>query len=321
MKRILVLGGSGFIGSHVCEKASQMNCRVTVPTRRMVNARSVQSLPWVDVIESNIHDEAALTQLVRGHDAVVNLVAILHGDVASFDHAHVALVQKLTRACSAAGVRRLVHVSALGAAPDAPSLYQRSKAQGEAVLASSSLDYTALRPSVVFGAQDHFLNMFAKLQAVFPVMPLAGADTRFQPVWVQDVAQAIVRLLQRPAAAPRRASPAADHIIEACGPDVLTLRQLVQLAGQLSGNPRPIIGLPPALARLQARVMEWLPGEPLMSRDNLASMEVDNVASGVMPGLASLGIIPSSLRAIAPTYLRPGETDALLTYRRLAGRV
>ncbi len=321
MKRILVLGGSGFIGSHFCEKATQLNCRVTVPTRRRVNAKSVQSLPWVDVIESNIHDEAALTRLVRGHDAVVNLVAILHGDVASFDHTHVALVQKLTRACSAVGVHRLVHVSALGAAPDAPSLYQRSKAQGEAVLASSSLDYTVLRPSVVFGAQDHFLNMFAKLQAVFPVMPLAGADTRFQPVWVQDVAQAIVRLLQRPAAAPHQGSPATDHIIEACGPDVLTLRQLVQLAGQLSGNPRPIFGLPPALARLQARVMEWLPGEPLMSRDNLASMEVDNVASGVMPGLASLQITPSSLRAIAPNYLRPGETDALLTYRRPSGRM
>ena len=100
------------------------------------------------------------------------------------------------------------------------------------------------------------LNMFAKLQAVFPAMPLAGADTRFQPVWVQDVAQAIVRLLQRPAAVPHQASPAADHIIEACGPDVLTLRQLVQLAGQLSGNIWPIIGLPPALAPLQARVME-----------------------------------------------------------------
>lgn len=321
MKRILVLGGSGFIGSHVCEKASQLNCRVTVPTRRMVNARSVQSLPWVDVIESDIHDEAALTRLVRGHDAVVNLVAILHGDVAAFDHAHVALVQKLTRACNGGRVPRLVHVSALGAAPDAPSLYQRSKAQGEAVLASSSLDYTVLRPSVVFGVQDHLLNMFAKLQAVFPIMPLAGADAKFQPVWVQDVAQAIVRLLQRPAAVPGQTSPAADHIIEACGPDVLTLRELVRLAGQLSGNPRPIIALPPALARMQARIMEWMPGEPMLSRDNLASMEVDNVATGVLPGLASLQITPSSVRAIAPTYLSPGKTDALLTYRRLSGRV
>lgn len=321
MKRILVLGGSGFIGSHLCEKASQLDCRVTVPTRRMINARAVQSLPWVDVIEADIHDEAELTGLVRGHDAVVNLIAILHGNAAAFDHVHVALVHKLVRACQGAGVRRLVHVSALGAAPDAPSLYQRSKAEGEAVLAASDLDHTALRPSVVFGAQDRFLNLFARLQAIFPVMPLAGADTRFQPVWVQDVAQAIVRLLQRPLAVAGLTKPMPAPVLEACGPEVFSLRELVQLAGRLSGNPRPVIALPPTLARWQARMMELMPGEPLMSRDNLASMQVDNVASGVLPGLDTLGITAGSLRAIGPTYLSAGGADALLAYRRLARRV
>ncbi len=321
VKRILVLGGSGFIGRHVCEKASQLNCRLTVPTRRMVSARSVQPLPWVDVIESDIHDEAALARLLPGHDAVLNLVAILHGDVAAFDHVHVALVRKLVQACQTAGVNRLVHVSALGAAADARSLYQRSKAHGEAVLASSGLNYAVLRPSVVFGAQDRFLNMFAKLQAVFPFVPLAGADTRFQPVWVEDVAQAVVRLLARSGNAPGVTGAAHGPVFEACGPDVFTLRELVQLAGQLSAHPRPVIALPAVLARLQARVMEMLPGEPLMSRDNLASMQVDNVATGVMPGLQALGITPSSLRAIAPTYLRPGQADALLTHRRLSGRL
>ena len=321
MNRILVLGGSGFIGSHVCEKASQLRCRVTVPTRRLLNAQSVQSLPWVDPIEADIHDEAALARLVHGHDAVVNLVAILHGDAQAFDRVHVALVQKLVRACQSAGVQRLVHVSALGAAPDAPSLYQRSKAEGEAVLAASGLDHTALRPSVVFGARDHFLNTFARLQAVFPVMPLSGADTRFQPVWVQDVAQAVIRLLNRPGAIAGLPDPLHAPVVEACGPDVFTLRQLVQLAGHLSGHPRPVIALPPRLARWQARFMEMLPGEPLMSRDNLDSMQVDNVSSGVMPGLDTLGISPSSLRAIAPSYLVPGGSDALLGYRRLSGRL
>jgi NADH dehydrogenase len=321
MKRILVLGGSGFIGSHVCEKASALKCRVTVPTRRMVNARAVQSLPWVDIIESDIHDEAALTRLVRGHDAVVNLVAILHGDAAAFDHAHVALVQKLVRACQAAGVQRLVHVSALGAAPDAPSLYQRSKAEGEAVLAASGLDHSALRPSVVFGARDRFLNLFARLQKLFPFVPLAGAATRFQPVWVQDVALAIIRLLERPGRIPGLTNPAHPTVLEACGPDVFTLRELVQLAGRLSGHPRPVFALPPKLAQWQARFMEMMPGEPLISRDNLASMQVDNVSTGVLPGLDSLGITASSLHAIAPTYLSTSGADPLLAYRRLSGRM
>ncbi len=319
MKRILVLGGSGFIGRHVCEKAGQLNCRVTVPTRRLVNARTVSPLPWVDVTEADIHDEGQLVRLVRGHDAVVNLVAILHGDAAAFDRAHVTLVQKLVRACRDAGVTRLVHVSALGAAADAPSLYQRSKAQGEAVLTVSSLPLTILRPSVVFGAHDQFLNMFARLQSILPFLPLAGAATRFQPVWVQDVAQAIVNCL-RPAN-PLKPVAANGTVFEACGPEVFTLRELAQLAGLWSGHTRPVFALPETLARVQATMMEWMPGEPLMSRDNLASLRVDNVASGALPGLPALGVTPASLRAIAPAYLRPAESGPLLTMRRQSGRL
>ncbi len=319
MKRILVLGGSGFIGRHVCEKASQLNCRVTVPSRRMVNTRAVAPLPWVDVIEADIHDQAQLARLARGHDAVVNLVAILHGDAAAFDHAHVTLVQKLVRACQDASVPKLIHVSALGAAADAPSLYQRSKAQGEVVLMASDLDLTILRPSVVFGAQDRFLNMFARLQSVLPFLPLAGAATRFQPVWVQDVAQAIVNRLQP--ANPLKSAAAAGPLFEACGPDIFTLRELAQLAGRWSGHARPVFALPEPLAKMQATVMEWMPGEPMMSRDNLASLRVDNVASGALPGLSQLGVVPASLSAIAPSYLRPGMSTPLLTMRRLSGRL
>ena len=147
MKRILVLGGSGFIGRHVCEQASSLNCRITVPTRRRNNAQTVQSLPWVDVIEADIHDEAVLTRLVHGHDAVVNLIAILHGTEAAFERVHVELPQKLARACLASGVTRLVHISALGVALDSPARYQRSKARGEAALRAAALDLT-VAPSV-----------------------------------------------------------------------------------------------------------------------------------------------------------------------------
>jgi len=311
MQRILVLGGSGFVGRHVCEKLSRLNCRVTVPTRHYDHGKSVLTLPWVDVVVADVHDEAALTPLVRGHDAVVNLIAILHGNQDSFTHVHVALLHQLVRACQATGVRRVVHVSALGAAAGAPSMYQRSKAQGEAALAAGKLDLTILRPSVIFGAGDQFMNLFARLQSFFPVMPLAGADTRFQPVWVEDVAQAITQVL---------ADPHGPAVIECAGPDVFTLRQLVQLAGQVSGNRRPVLGLPMALGRLQARMMELMPGAPLMSRDNLDSMQVDNIATPGMADLRSIGIQPSALAAIAPSFLQADGGDAMLKRRRSAGR-
>jgi NADH dehydrogenase len=147
---------------------------------------------------------------------------------------------------------------------------------------TSDLSLTLLRPSVIFGADDAFINLFAKLQTVFPFMPLAGAGTRFQPVWVQDVAQAIVTCLQDPTTA--------GQIYEACGPDVFTLAELVHIAGRHIGHERPVLPLPHAIGWLQAVLMELAPGPTVMSRDNLASMKVDNVASGHVQGLAALGL-------------------------------
>lgn len=326
MKRILILGGSGFVGSHVCEKLVQLGWHITLPTRRNANAQHLLHLPQLDVVEADVHDEATLAQLVAGHDAVLNLVAILHGDAASFERTHVELPAKLARACLAQGVRRLVHISALGADgrhPETrPSMYLRSKSRGEAVLqeaAQQGLQLTLLRPSVMFGAGDRFLNLFARLQKVFPVMPLASAQTRFQPVWVEDVAQAIAQCLHNPATI--------GQIYELCGPDVRTLKELVQLAGRCSGirhgKGRPVIALPMALGRLQARLMELLPGPALMSRDNLDSMRIDNVASGQLPGLSALGITPAALNAIVPTYLGgpQGPNDPYVTLRRKSRRI
>ena len=317
MKKVLILGGTGFVGSHVCQKLALLPLRITLPTRRTENAKSLQSLPTVDVLQADVHDEMALTRLVTGHDAVVNLIAILHGTEAAFNRVHVELPQKLARACQAAGVRRVVHVSALGAALDAPSMYQRSKARGEQVLQTAALDLTLLRPSVIFGAEDKFLNVFAKLQQIFPVIPLAGADTRFQPVWVDDVAQAIVQCLQDP--------QTSGQIFDLCGPDVMTLRQLVEFSGKASGirhgEGRPVFGLPLALGRLQAALMALAPGEPLMSRDNLDSMAVDNITNGHLSGLAALGITPSSVEAVASVYLSArGKRSVFQDLRKTAGR-
>ena len=317
--KIVVLGGSGFIGRHVCEKLAAGGHSITVPTRRSAGAAHLLPLPRLQLLQCNVHDSAQLAQLVAGHEVLINLVAVLHGTAQRFDAVHVQLPNNMVAACRAGGVHRVVHVSALGAAADAPSMYQRSKAQGEAVLAAACaagsagkpLDVRILRPSVVFGAEDKLLNLFAGLQKMAPLMPLAGADTQFQPVWVEDVAQAVLQLATTDRLPHNSSKPSLGHrpaVFEACGPPVLTLRELVQLAGRCVGAQRPVLSLPAPLARLQAFVMEHLPGEPLMSRDNLDSMRVPNIASGQHDGLVQLGITPSSITAIAPTYLAAART-------------
>ena len=313
MKKILILGGTGFVGRHLCEKLAGGDYRTTVLTRRRSNANHLQMLPMVDVLEGSAYDATVLTPLLASHDAVVNLVAILHGNEAGFDKAHVQLPQTLVEACLAAGQRRIIHVSSLGADLNAPSMYQRSKARGEAVLLGSGLDISVLRPSVIFGAEDKFLNTFATLQKVFPFIPLAGSTAKFQPVWVEDVASGLVKCIEDRATI--------GQTYEACGPEVFTLKQLVQLAGQYSGHDKPVVGLPDALARIQAALMELAPGEPIMSRDNLDAMKVDNISGGLLPGLKDLGITPSAASAIVPFYLgAKGLRSGLTAKRKTAGR-
>lgn len=307
--RLLLLGGSGFVGRALCEQLVRRfggAARITVPTRRLPHAQAVQSLPGVTVVQADVFKD--LPALLPGHDAVVNLVAILQGSAVAFEHVHVELPKRLAHAMSAAGLRRLVHVSALGVAEHAPSRYLRSKAAGEAALQVAAqthgLELTLLRPSLVFGDGDRSVNLFAALQRRFPVLPLGGADARLQPVWVQDLARALVETLLR--------REAIGQTYEIAGPRELTLEALVRLAGRIAGQPRPVLRLPHALATLQALFMECLPGEPLLSRDNLASLRVPNVPGGRLPGLAELGIRPSALEAVLPTYLSPGAGVARL---------
>ncbi|TCS97495.1 NADH dehydrogenase [Tepidimonas ignava] len=314
MKKVLVLGGTGFVGRHVCEHLNRLGVRATVPTRHPEHAKAVQTLPMVDVIHTDVHHDRCLECLLRGHDAVVNLIAILHGSARQFEQVHVALPQRVAEAMLAAGVPRLVHVSALGANPHGPSRYLRSKGEGEAALqamASAGLHLTVLRPSVIFGAEDRFLNLFARLQRTLPLVPLAGADATFQPVWVGDVAQAIVTCLQRP--------DTIGQTYEAVGPQVWTLAELVRLAGRLSGHERAVLPLPRALGYFQALLMELLPGEPLLTTDNLRSMEVPNVASGTLPTLTALGLQPAAVEPVAARYLDDdGAADPLIGLRRTA---
>lgn len=284
MQDILVLGGTGFAGKRLCASlaASLAAPKVTVPARRPRGGTQPQKLRSVNLVNADIGDPSQLEKLVAGKDAVVNLVAILHGDHAQFARVHVDLVRSLVAECQATGVRRIFHVSALGVDSDRPSRYLRSKSAGETVLKDSGLDVTILRQSVMFGEEDRFLNMFARLSALAPVLPLACADAKFQPVWVEDVVKAIAACLTRP--------NTASQTFECAGPEVFTLAQLVKLASRWSGHRRPVVALPKILGTLQAAVIEHLPGEPLMSRDNLQSMQTPNVLSGRLPTLEALGI-------------------------------
>lgn len=316
-QRLIVLGGTGFLGRAVCERlverAGGAGARILVPSRRPQRAKVLLTLPTVDVVEADIHDDVQLERLLVGRDAVVNLVGILHGSEQDFARAHAGLPRRLAKACAGTGVKRIVHVSAIGAAAAAPSHYLRSKSAGEAALAASKLDVTVLRPSVVFGAGDHFLNLFARLQRLMPVLPLAGADARFQPVWVCDVATAIARCLDD--------ERSIGQTYECAGPGIYTLAELARLAGRWAGCERPVLPVPDAIGRLQAALMRLLPGEPLMSSDNLDSMKVPNVAGDRLPGLQALGIVPTALEAIAPSYLARGQGPARLDgYRALARR-
>lgn len=298
---ILVIGGTGFIGAHLIARLSAAGRRVIVPTRHASRSRKFSVLPTVEVLEADVHDVNVLNKLVGRCDAVINLVGILHsrrGAAGSkygpaFARAHVELPKKIVAACLTAGVDRLLHMSALGASAQGSSMYLRSKADGEDAVRTAMPAATIFQPSVVFGPQDSFLNLFASLQRYFPVIPLGGAEARFQPVYVGDVAQAFVNALEQPATF--------GKTYQLGGPTVYTLRRLVTLAGEWSGHPRPVIGLPPLLARLQAFALELAPGGPLMSRDNLDSMKQDNILTTQVA--AELGIVPAALETHAPVYL------------------
>jgi NADH dehydrogenase len=246
---------------------------------------------------------------VASAGAVVNLVGILNeSGRETFVRAHVELAQSVVAACKASGVLRIVQMSALHADSAGPSAYLRSKGEAEAAIAASGLDWTIVQPSVIFGPEDRFLNLFATLLRFAPLMPLSRADAKFQPVYVGDVAECIVGALSLDATIGQR--------YPLCGPKVYTLRELVRYVGETIGATRPIIPLGPRLATLQALVLEHLPGT-LMSRDNLASMKKESVCGCDFPPV--FGLAPQPLESVVPTYL--GAAAQASRYDAFRGRV
>ena len=315
---VVVFGGTGFIGSALVARFSGAGAHVIVPTRHAARARHLILLPGVAAVEARLSDTTVLHDLLRGADAAINLVGILHSSRGmpygeQFRRVHVELPRRIVAACADSGVPRYLHMSALGAAADGPSMYQRSKADGEiAARSAPTVAATIFRPSVVFGPGDSFLTTFARLQKYLPCVPLACAEADFQPIYVGDVAQAFVNAL---------ADPRTCHqVYHLGGPQIYPLADLVRMAGSYAGHRRPVFGLAEGLARLQARLFELLPGDPVISRDNIDSMQVDNVVDPAIQATTAqaLGLTLTPLEAVAPRYLASGtRADEL---RERAGR-
>ncbi len=306
---ILILGGSGFVGRAICSKLVAAGHSITVPTRKRDNARALFPLPSVTVEEVDASDLATLTRLSSGKDAVINLVGILNGD---FERMHVTLTATVLAACKATGVKRYLHMSALGAATDGPSEYQKSKAKAENAVRASGLDFTIFAPSVIFGRGDAFLNKFAHMVSLMPPfvpMVLPGASAKFQPVSVDDVARAFVAAINNESTYGQR--------YELVGPKVYSLKELVAYVMALAHDKHLIIGLPGFVTSILANILQFVPTKPL-TPDNVKSMSVDNVSSAKFPAFAGTA---AALEDVAPGYLgRAAIVDEFALARGRGGR-
>lgn len=299
--RIALFGGSGFVGTVLANQLVRADCGVRLFTRDRQHARALWLLPDTDVVALDVADEERVAQALVGCTAAVNLIGILHerrDNGVDFHRAHVGVVEHIIKACKHARVPHLLHMSALKAGPQAPSHYLRSKAEAERLLQTESgrqFRTTVLRPSVIFGRHDSFLNRFAALLKLAPhVMPLAGCEAQLQPIYVGDVVATILALL--------RTSPrSGTTVVEIGGPQIMTLRAIVEYVAALIERPTSIVPLGGAVAGLIAWAMEFVPGKPL-TRDNLRSLSVASVCAEPN-GLLALGIRPTPLDEIVPDYL------------------
>jgi NADH dehydrogenase len=299
---ICVLGGTGFVGTELVRRLVYAGHWVRVPTRNLARADRLRVLDTAELRQANVHDPRVLSQLFADCAAVINLIGILNERGRdTFETVHAQLAAKVMSAARAAGVRRVLQMSSLGASAEAPSRYLRSKAAAEAALHAPAHPepthpaVTIFRPSVIFGARDSLTNRFAGLLRMSAgILPLARPGARFAPISVLDVSEAFVRGLER--------ASVVETVYELCGPEVLTLEEIVRLTARVAGLPCHILRLPDALARIQGVVMGLLPGKPF-SLDNFRSLTLDSVCRE--NGCAALGIAPRTLLAELPLYLAP----------------
>jgi NADH dehydrogenase len=294
-----VFGGSGFIGRYIVKRLAKKGFVVRVAVRDPESALFLKPMGAVGQIVplyASVTDEPTVHRAVIGADLVVNCVGILsEGREGDFQRVHADGAGRVARLAAESGVSRLVHISAIGADPNAASQYAATKGRGEATVREAFAGSTVLRPSLVFGPEDELFNRFAAMARMLPVMPVICGDTKFQPIYVGDVADAVMAALAR--------ADAAGAVFELGGPRVLSMRELLAYILRETGRKRRMIDVPLGLARLQARFMELIPGKPL-TRDQLLMLQRDNVVGAGMPGLAELDIVPTPIELVVPAYLR-----------------
>ena len=309
--RICVLGGTGFVGSHLVNRLASLGHSVTVLTRRPERHRQFRIGSTVRLLEANPYDSDALQTVFAEMDCVINLVGILNEEGRSqFQNAHVELPRGIVKAMREAGASRLLHMSALNAnVNESHSRYLKTKGEGEDLVHNApGLEVTSFCPSVIFGPGDSFFNRFAKLlQLSPPLFPLACANAKFAPVYIGDVVQAFVMALKDKATIGQR--------LELCGPKIYSLKQLVQFTAKQIGRNTLITGLPDFAARLQGHMLGLVPGKPF-TIDNYYSLQKDSVCT--KSALIGLGITPRSIEAVVPTYL--GDRHARAQYFRYRSR-
>lgn len=309
--KIVVLGGTGFVGGHLIPRLCALGHRVDVLSRNPSAKRRLGVLPQVRLRAVDVYDRKALGAALKGADAVINLIGILNESGfggAGFRRAHVELVEGLIEACKAAGVRRLLQMSALNAGRG-ESHYLKTRGETEALIKGSGLDWTLYQPSVIFGPDDGLFCRFAGLLKLAPVMPLARASTKFAPVYVGDVVNAMVQTLND--------RSAFAQTYELYGPEVLTLAEIVRMTARELGLHRLVVPLPDALGRLQALAMDFVPGKPF-STDNFLSLKLDSV--GGVDGLYRLKLDKTPIEAVLPEILHPqGRQARLDSYRAESG--
>lgn len=292
---VTLLGGGGFLGRYVAQEIMKTGARVRIAERDPSSAYIVKpssSLGQTQFVAASITDPASLARAVQGADAVVNLVGVLKGD---FTKLHVEGARNAAQAAAAAGARAFVHISAIGADPHSPSAYGRSKGQGEVAVREAFPGATILRPSILFGAEDGFVNRFAALASRLPVLPVIRGPVRFQPAWVGDVARAVALAALDPEAY-------AGRTFELGGPRAMSMAELNAWIAKAIGRTPHLLPVPDSVAGPMARLFGWLPGAP-MTEDQWLMLQKDNVVSSSAEGFAAFDIAPKPLEAVAPSYL------------------
>lgn len=318
---VTVFGGSGFVGNQAVRELARAGWRVRVAVRNPnlgYRMRLLGDVGQIDVVQANVRDEPSVRRALEGATASVNLVGVLYeAGRQKFEALHVQGARLVTEAARAEGVTRVVQMSALGAAADSPSAYGRTKAEGETAAREVRPDAVIVRPSVVFGPEDNFFNKFATMASFSPALPLiGGGETRFQPVFVGDVGKAIARVATD--------SDAAGRTYELGGPAVFSFRELMQMMLAETGQRRLLLPVPFPVASLLGGLGDLIAPilPPPVTSDQVKSLRVDNVVSGQHPGLPELGVTPTTLEAVLPTYLyryRKGGQYADQEARAVAG--